>query len=183
MGIKKNDNRSVRHTKKRIRDGLLALMRHKPIQNITVKELTDYIDLNRGTFYFHYRDIYDLLEQLERELLDQLQTVLSTHHESPLVTVEELFVFLQANADLCSILLGPSGDMAFVQNTRLAISKTLIKLWTSGGPDVPKEDYDFFNAYIINGFTGLVQLWYETGMTRTPHEMAVFAGRILTGVF
>lgn len=181
MSIKKGDNRSVRHTKKRIRDGLLALMRQKPIQNISVKELTDYIDLNRGTFYFHYRDIYDLLEQLEAELLEQLQTVLSTHHESSLITVEELFVFLQENADLCSILLGPGGDMAFVQSTKQAISKTLIKIWQSSEPDVPKEDYDFFNAYIINGFTGLVQLWYETGMSRSPHEMAIFAGKIMTG--
>lgn len=183
MSIKKGDNRSVRHTKKRIRDGLIALMRQKPIQNISVKELTEHIDLNRGTFYFHYRDIYDLLEQLEADLLEQLQSVLSSPHEAPSEIIRELFVFFQENADLCSLLLGPSGDMAFVENTKHAISKTLIKIWETSEPNVSRNDYDFFSAYIINGFTGMVQLWYETGMKRTPEEMAPFVSHVMTGIF
>ena len=47
-----------------LKDGLTELMQTKPVQNITVRELTDYVNLNRRTFYLHYRDIQDLLEHL-----------------------------------------------------------------------------------------------------------------------
>ena len=59
------ENRSVRNTKKKLREGLLRLMEDKPINEIPVKELTELVDVNRGTFYFHYTDIYDLLRRME----------------------------------------------------------------------------------------------------------------------
>ena len=52
-----NENRSVRNTKRRLREALLHLMSLKPINEITAKELTELADVNRGTFYFHYDDI------------------------------------------------------------------------------------------------------------------------------
>lgn len=183
MSIKKGDNRSVRHTKKRIKEGLIELMREKPIQNISVKELTEHIDLNRGTFYFHYRDIYDLLNQLEDELLDELQKVLIPNIQSPHETVEALFLFLKENADLCSITLGASGDMNFVERTKDTVAQTLIKIWNSNNPGIDPKEYEFFDAYIINGFIGIVQLWYESGMVRSPHDMAVFAADIISASF
>ena len=61
----KGKNRSVQRTQALLKDGLTELMQTKPVQNITVRELTDYVNLNRGTFYLHYRDIQDLLEHLE----------------------------------------------------------------------------------------------------------------------
>lgn len=183
MSIKKGDNRSVRHTKKRIKDGLLDLMRQKSIQNISVKELTDYIDLNRGTFYFHYRDIYDLLAQLENELITRLQEVLSSHRGHPLETLEELFAFLKENSDFCSIMLGPRGDASFIERTKQAVTETLINIWNFNNPEQEHAEYEFFDAYIINGFIGIVQLWYKTDMERSPHDMALFASQIIAASF
>ena len=54
-------------------------MQTKPVQNITVRELTDYVNLNRGTFYLHYRDIQDLLEHLENDILDEFIEITNAH--------------------------------------------------------------------------------------------------------
>lgn len=67
----KGKNRNVQRTQALLKDGLTELMQTKPVQNITVRELTDYVNLNRGTFYLHYRDIQDLLEHLENDILDE----------------------------------------------------------------------------------------------------------------
>ena len=64
MAENKTDRR-VRRTKRLLLESLTSLMKEKPIKDISVKELTDLADINRGTFYLHYRDIYDMLEQLE----------------------------------------------------------------------------------------------------------------------
>ncbi len=49
-------------TKQKLAKALKKLMMKKPISKITVTEITDYCDLNRKTFYYHFIDIYDLFE-------------------------------------------------------------------------------------------------------------------------
>ena len=50
-------DRRVRKTKAQLRRGLARLMQEKSINEITVKELVDEVDINRSTFYLHYTDI------------------------------------------------------------------------------------------------------------------------------
>ena len=50
-------DRRVRKTRGQLRQGLVRLMREKSIQDITVKELCEECDINRGTFYLHYTDV------------------------------------------------------------------------------------------------------------------------------
>ncbi len=47
----------------------------KPIEKITIREITDHAGYNRATFYLYYRDVYDLFEQLENEILDQVRSL------------------------------------------------------------------------------------------------------------
>ena len=63
-GTEKKEDRRVRRTKKLLSQGLIELMQHKQVKDITVRELAERVDVNRGTFYLYYRDIFDLLERL-----------------------------------------------------------------------------------------------------------------------
>ena len=58
-------DRRVRKTRKQLRECLISLLKQKKVQDITVRQLTDMTDLNVGTFYHHYKDVYDLLEKTE----------------------------------------------------------------------------------------------------------------------
>ena len=82
--MEKKIDRRVRKTRKQLQDGFISLLLEKSIKDITVKELCDKVDLNRGTFYLHYKDIYDMADQLENELFDRLENVLSNHPSSQL---------------------------------------------------------------------------------------------------
>ena len=74
---KKSVDRRVRKTKDSLRHCLAELLKKKKIQEITVKELTEMSDINRGTFYLHYRDVFDLLEQIEAELMEEFNSTLN----------------------------------------------------------------------------------------------------------
>ena len=78
MAAQKEDRR-IRRTKRLLRQALAELMNEKDFKDITVKEITDRADLNRGTFYFHYTDTYDLREKIEDELVQEFQEVLSSY--------------------------------------------------------------------------------------------------------
>lgn len=57
----------IQRTRKNIINAFIELRASKPLEKITVKELSDLAFINKATFYTHYRDIYDLAEQLENE--------------------------------------------------------------------------------------------------------------------
>ena len=62
-------------------------------RDITVRELTEMADLNRGTFYLHYKDVFDLLEQTETELLGKLNSVIQKHRAEELSLIHIFYIF------------------------------------------------------------------------------------------
>ena len=67
----------VRYTRKIIQETFLDLLKDKPISKITVKEICDKAEINRGTFYKHYQDCYDLLEKIEAEGIQEFEKMLA----------------------------------------------------------------------------------------------------------
>ncbi|MGI6469353.1 MAG: TetR/AcrR family transcriptional regulator [Syntrophomonadaceae bacterium] len=66
-------DRRVRKTKRILKDSLATLLLEKNLNNITVQELVNLADINRGTFYLHYRDLHDMLTQIEAEMLQEME--------------------------------------------------------------------------------------------------------------
>ena len=83
MEAKKEDRR-VRRTKKLMTQALTQLLQQKQVNEITVKELTDLADMNRGTFYLYYKDIFDMLEKIEDELFENLNGIIALRENAPL---------------------------------------------------------------------------------------------------
>ena len=114
-----NLDRRIRKTRKVIRECLTELLKEKRIQDITVREIAEKADINRGTFYLHYKDIFDLMEQIENELLEELEEVLRRYRASdlltnPAVVFTEVFHLVKENSGMVSILIGENGDINFV---------------------------------------------------------------------
>ena len=72
-------DRRVRRTRTRLQQAMLELLQEKDARSITVRELTQRADVNRGTFYAHYKDVFDLLDQMEAELFERLSSLLSSY--------------------------------------------------------------------------------------------------------
>ena len=77
-------DRRVRKTKAQLRAGLARLMQKKSIKEITVKELVEEVDINRSTFYLHYTDIYQMLESIEAELMEEITHLVADYPLDPL---------------------------------------------------------------------------------------------------
>ena len=103
MNAKGDANRSVRTTKKKLYNALIQLLQEKDLREITVRELTGLAGISRGTFYFHYADIYALMEQMEATQLEGLCSLLdgivpnASQEEVPYALVA-LFRYMEENA-------------------------------------------------------------------------------------
>ena len=178
-------DRWVRKTRRQLRECLISLLKEKKVQDITVRELTDMADLNRGTFYLHYKDVFDLLEKTEAELQDEFNQLVLKHDavdlkQRPAVIFNEIYSLVYENADLIEILLGENGDLNFVNRLKKLIREKCLKDWMevfrTGNPAV----FDAFFSYIASGCVGLVQYWLQTGLKETPQQMAKLTEQIIT---
>lgn len=179
-------DRRVIKTKKAIRDTLTELIEEKGFDGITVRDLTERADINRGTFYLHYHDKYDLLEQSEEEVLRALEEVrknakdlnLKDIHRyffdhKPLPFMIKLFEYIQENSQFMKVILGPKGDPSFQVQIKEVIEKGFIEKISS---ILKKEEVlapvDIFVAYISSAILGVIQQWLNNGMKQSPHEIS-----------
>ncbi len=65
-------DRRTAKTRKAVINALADLLAEKELHKVTVKEITEIADINRGTFYKHYLDIYDLYDKTEQEIMVDL---------------------------------------------------------------------------------------------------------------
>ena len=118
--MEQSTDRRVRRTRAQLRRALTTLLAEKDLGGISVKELTDLADVNRGTFYCHYKDIFDMLEQVENELFAEFSAVMDAYSTADLrdglrPILADVFRFVRKNADLCTALLTSRVDSAFFQ--------------------------------------------------------------------
>ena len=142
MSINENDSR-VKRTKKLIRQGLVSLIKEKSINKITVKELTVRVEINRGTFYLHYKDVFHLVECIEDELYAEFDAKLSSYSgnqllKTPVDICEDFCVHFYDNKDIYTALLSENGDAKFSYKIGELMNKKAYSLFKSIFPAMDK---------------------------------------------
>lgn len=181
--MKKTDRRILK-TKGQLKDSLIHLMKEKPITKISVREISDYADMNRGTFYLHYKDIHDMVEKIEDEIFQEFYDVLNAKELSklenkPFLVLENVFVYLADNFELVSALLGPHGDIAFLERLKLLVKEKCFEVWDVLYDYKKNQYYEAMSSFIVAGYIGLVKNWIDNGMKETPKEMAALINDFL----
>lgn len=107
----KTEDRRIRKTKQALKSSLAVLLEQKDIRDISVQELASLADLNRTTFYLHYKDIYDLQQQIENEAAGKINEILMEYmplkgHEQIYRMLAKFLTCIKEDADLHHIILG-----------------------------------------------------------------------------
>ncbi len=177
-------DRRIRKTKKALRDGLTTLMLEKSLKDISVKELTELVDINRGTFYLHYKDVFDMIEQIETEMLHDFTRVMSRHstlntNGLPLPLLTDIFIFLKENATMCAVLLSSNGDIAFVNKIKDIVRDKCISVWKELFGYSKVDNFEYFYSFILSGCIGLFESWLNKGLIEPPQQIATLAQEMI----
>ena len=194
-------DRRIRKTRRVIRQCLTELLKTKRIQDITVREISEKADINRGTFYLHYRDIFDLMEQIENELLEELEDVLNHFKASdllsnPALVFTRVFQLVKENSDMVSILIGQNGDINFVNRLKDIVREKCLKDWmelfrpgAGGGRQTSRSSqntllddsaFEAYYSFTVTGCIGLVQYWLDSGLKEMPEQLASLVEQIIS---
>jgi AcrR family transcriptional regulator len=188
-----NDRRSIR-TKKMIRIALSQLIEEKGFNGISITDVTTRADINRGTFYLHYTDKYDLLEKIENEVIQELFGNCITISDmdipnidfvsKPMPFMVKIFEYLKENAIFMKAILGPNGDPVFQCKLKELIQTGLFgknKMLKKENMLVPES---YFIAYVLSAHLGVIQKWLESDMEKSPEDMAlILANMFLLGPY
>ena len=187
----KKIDRRVRKTKQQLQDGFIYLRKQKDLKEITVKELCELTDLNRVTFYLHYKDIYDLSEQLEESLFVSFQEVLDKHTitseyktiDSPKPLLRDILLLIKDNSEFCTMLLSDTGEIAFVNKLKKLVLDIAFKKCIDLFDFNKKEHFTYSYNFILYGCIGIIESWLLNGLKEDPEEIAELASQmILDGI-
>ena len=183
METKKEDRR-VRRTKKLLTQALTQLLQQKQVNEITVRELTDLADMNRGTFYLYYKDIFDMLEKIEDELFENLNGIIALRgnadvSEQAKPILRDLFTFIDNNQEMCRVLLSPNGDMNFLHRLNEVMREKFLQLYQIAEPKGTEDEFDYHYSFIVFGCAGIIRAWVNRGCPESAEEMAALTSRMI----
>ncbi len=176
MNKNKNDRR-IKYTKSVLQQSLVRLLQDKHISKISIKEICETADINRSTFYAHYADQYDLLTQIEQEILKEINEYLDRYNfkefeSESLSIIHRIFEYIVANADLCKVLLGENGDLSLQKEFMMIVQHQAMKDWKKKGAQFSEDTLEYLYIFGVNGSIGVIQKWLQGGLKQTAAEMA-----------
>ena len=185
--MENNIDRRVMRTKTLLIHSLSTLMKQKNIKDITVKELCELADINRGTFYLHYKDVYDMLEQIENEIFEEFNAMLTAHARNtkdfPYPLFLDIFEFVSDNAELFRVLIGPNGDISFIMKIHQLYNMYCIQTEISKLSPELSINCKYYGNFILYGCVGLIEQWLSSDNPESPREMAKLVTKLVsTGV-
>ena len=179
----KKEDRRVRRTKKLLTQALTQLLQEKQINEITVKELTDLADMNRGTFYLYYKDMFDMLEKIEDGLFEALDEIVSLHEHDDVSQqtkpiLLDLFHFIEENQEMCRVLLSPHGDMNFLHKLNQVVREKCLQMWPN---EEEKKDatFEYHYSFVVYGCVGVFRAWLNGNCQEPAEKMAEMADAMI----
>ena len=173
--VTKIDRRILR-TKEAINKAFLELFSEKELDQITINDIAERANVNRGTIYLHYTDKYDLLnkcidDHLNKMFLSCLATD-SNHEQLDLISaLKPAFTYFEENYLFFSSMLSNQRTFSFrermLQNIVTSIQKKVGMLGINQG-----MDQELITQFIASAFVGTVEWWVLNKMPHSPQFMA-----------
>lgn len=140
----------IQKTRAAIKSAFLELRRKKPIEKITVTELSKLAAINKATFYLHYSDIYSLADEMEDEVIDDILSEiqgLNKFFDDPRRYTAEMRRALLTNASTLNSVFSGSRYSGFAEKIEERIKARLYAEF----PDLKSRRNDIVLSFIIQG--------------------------------
>lgn len=169
-------------TKKAIAASLKALLARKPLSRITIADITEDCGINRMTFYYHFQDIFDLIDWICQE-----EGARAVRGRKDYRTWQEGFM------SLCQTVVE---NRTFVEGVYRSVQREQIENYLfrvvfdlllpvieerSQGTDISAEAQKFIADFYKYAFVGVMLDWVKRGFQETPETVVGQISRLANG--
>ena len=168
-------------TKADLKQAFWQLYATKPIEKITVGEVCERAGYNRGTFYLHFQDLYEMLQTIEDELLAGMTECVEncmkrlqrdSSKMSCIAACKDVVLYYERNKDYVGVLLGERGDPRFTYR----LKDNLKPLWRTYvvSPDTTRseKEIDLLLEYTLAGTLFMISRWLSDPESASAHQLA-----------
>ena len=176
--LKKEDLRIIK-TRNAIKDAFFALLNEKTFEKITVADIAEKAVINRGTFYLHYKDKFDLLESLEREVMEQIDSFIQLitedsirdvyEHGKPLPHLIPLFSFIQENPMFFTLISRNSTGSAFFDKI---VDKHFSQISQALNLKENETVYEYIKVIASSVSSSVIKKWIERDMKESKEQLS-----------
>lgn len=173
----------VRYTKMVIVQSFTKIIREKPLNKITVKEICDMAEINRATFYKYYLDVYDLLDKIEEQFLEELREILlSQKNKTAKDVLTLIMVSFKAEQEKYEAIFSANGDASFPQKVIemcYDMDRTLMQIEND---KLSQTQNEWLFQFIAQGCNGILNQWIQNGMQESISEVTDFAYKLIQNI-
>ena len=176
------DNQRSKATDERIVRATFAAMMEgrKPVSKVTVREVCERAQINRSTFYAHYLDVYDVMEQVEKTMAAGLtQRFLEILDRGGNIgeCFLALFEYIYEYRDFYRFYLSESNKTGVIGVTWDLFQDRLTGLKPEDFGLSSQEEMVYQGAFFTFGLTAMIRHWVERDCPETPRQLLEFLGR------
>ena len=171
-------------TKQQIKTSFTKLLKQKGMDSLTISDIARDANINRGTFYLHYLDKYDLMEKLENDVIEELTRILLSDNPNeiddpieiiPYNAILNALYYVKSDFEFIEALTGTGGDPMFVERFKRILEKLIqiqiektdkLNFSMKGLPE------DYAREILLSSATAIVLLWIKKGALESPEQIA-----------
>jgi AcrR family transcriptional regulator len=173
-------DRRIAKSQVAIKNAVIELMSEKSFDDITIQDIADRADVNRGTIYLHYTDKYDLLDKMIEEHMENLRELCQSASE---MTFQEgnyvWFEYFERHYLFFSTMLASKGAPYFRSRfLQLVVEEYNPEVDTTEGKNQGLSE-DVILQFFASAFVGAVEWWFKNEMPLPARVMAEQTGALL----
>lgn len=159
-----------------LKDAFWQLYSEKDINKIRIVEITDLAGYNRGVFYSYYKNIYEMFDAIEREIMLEIKEIShliqsfildETYNQDKLAVIINNY---KKNEQYLKVLFTKSDNPRFMMRIKKMLKDNLIKEAKKAGST--KENIEYYIEYYVSGMLNLLIYWFVNGSKLAVDEFS-----------
>ena len=171
--MEKREDRRIMMTKRMLKDALIEMLKEKDIYHISIRELCEKADVNRTTFYKYYSSQFDLLADMEKDLIDFIAKAIERNESDPEKIITAACRYLEENIGFARLIVNNNVDPDFAHKL---LAMDSIKSSTLKNIDSKRSEaeLEYIYSFLTYGAYRMICVWLNKEQREPPETIAGF---------
>ncbi|MGI6072925.1 MAG: TetR/AcrR family transcriptional regulator [Lachnospiraceae bacterium] len=176
--MQKKEDRRTKMTKRMLKDALIEMLREKDIYRISVRELCEKADVNRTTFYKYYGSQFDLLIDMENDMLDFISKAIKHNETNQEKIIVAVCRYLEDNIQFARLIINNNVDPAFAHKlfSLDTIKESTQKRITGSRSEA---EFEYIYNFLTYGTFSTICVWLNKEERETPEAFAKLINQMM----